>query len=107
MREFLDWFSSTIWPWVIVAVHSAVVLIASGHVVLTKRDSRAAIGWIGIIWLTPIVGSLLYFSFGINRIQRKARILRSGQHRGRSKASREAAEEKALRRAIGDDCLQL
>src|SRR4051794_8948811 len=98
MGEFLSWFLSTVWPWILVAVHTLVVVIASAHVVLTKRDSRAAIGWIGIIWLAPILGSLLYFSFGINRIQRKARLLRSGQQRERSDASREATEEAALHR---------
>lgn len=37
---------------------------------------RAAIGWIGVIWLSPIFGALLYAGFGINRVQRKARRLR-------------------------------
>src|SRR5688572_2852 len=37
-----------------------------------KRDSRSAIGWIGVIWLAPIVGVLLYVWLGINRLQRRA-----------------------------------
>ena len=48
------------------------LLLASAHVVLYKRDSRAAIGWVGIIWLVPILGSVLYILLGINRIQRRA-----------------------------------
>lgn len=43
------------------------------HVLLRKRDVRAALGWIGVAWLSPIVGSLLYFLFGINRVARRAR----------------------------------
>jgi len=47
-------------------------IIASAHVVLHKRDSRAAVGWVGLIWLAPVVGSMIYVLFGINRIRRKA-----------------------------------
>ena len=47
-------------------------VIASGHAVLYKRDSRAAIGWVGLIWLVPIVGAVLYGLLGINRIRRQA-----------------------------------
>jgi cardiolipin synthase len=53
-------------------------LWASVHVVLYKRDTRAAIGWVGVIWLTPMVGSLLYYVLGINRIRRRAYDLRRG-----------------------------
>ena len=56
-----------------------VAFLASAHVVLTKRDSRAAIGWAGIIWLTPFIGAGLYLMFGVNRIQRRARQLRRGR----------------------------
>ena len=47
-------------------------VIASAHVVLHKRDSRAAVGWVGLIWLAPFIGSVGYVLFGINRIRRKA-----------------------------------
>lgn len=64
-----------------------VSLVASAHVILTKRETRAAIGWIGLIWLSPVVGTLLYVLLGINRINRKARSLRRGRPRfGRHKA---------------------
>ena len=64
-------------------ISSASLRIAGGvpaalHAILTKRDSRAVIGWVGVIWLTPI-GSLLYWVLGINRIQRRAKLLRGGQ----------------------------
>lgn len=63
----------------ILAVASvAVSAVASGHVVLYKRDSRAAIAWTGLIWLAPFVGTLLYVMLGINRIERRARVLRTG-----------------------------
>lgn len=54
-------------------------LWATGHAAIYKRDSRALIGWIGIIWLAPFAGTILYATFGINRIQRKARALRDAR----------------------------
>lgn len=54
----------------------AVSVAASTHVLLTKRETRAAIGWIGLIWLSPFLGTMVYVLLGINRISRKARILR-------------------------------
>jgi cardiolipin synthase len=47
-------------------------LFASGHVLLHKRDSRAAILWIGVIWFLPLLGPILYLALGINRIRRRA-----------------------------------
>lgn len=46
------------------------------HALLNKRDVRAAIGWIGVAWLSPFFGALFYLGFGINRVQRKAWRLR-------------------------------
>jgi cardiolipin synthase A/B len=46
-------------------------ILASSHAVLYKRDSRAAVAWVGLIWLVPFLGGLLYLLLGINRIRRK------------------------------------
>lgn len=62
---------------VLAAVGFLVALFGSAHVVLYKRDSRSAIAWTGLIWLAPFVGTLLYVLLGINRIERKARALRT------------------------------
>ncbi len=48
-------------------------LAASIHILLTKEDVRAAIGWIGMVWLVPFAGVALYFLLGINRVARRAR----------------------------------
>ena len=58
-------------------------VIASAHAVLHKRDTRAAISWVGFIWLVPLVGAVLYFIFGVNRLRRKAALLRSELERYR------------------------
>ena len=49
---------------------------ASIHVIMRKRDSRSAIGWMGLIWLSPILGVLVYSVFGVNRIRTRAQAMR-------------------------------
>jgi cardiolipin synthase len=68
-----------VWNLVVAILTVLLSVIASGHVVLYKRDSRAAVGWVGLIWLAPIVGAVLYALLGINRIKRQAVEQRS-QH---------------------------
>ena len=51
-----DEFYKSVWPYLVGAAHIITTCLASAHVVLTKRDVRAAIGWVGIIWLTPSWG---------------------------------------------------
>ncbi len=63
------------WPgWVAVAGFVLAVAMMS-HAVLNKRDPRAAAAWVGLIWLVPFVGSILYLMMGVNRIQRRAQQL--------------------------------
>ena len=61
-----------LWPYLLTAAYLLVAAIASAHVVLYKRDVRAAIGWVGLIWFSPFLGAILYLFFGINRLRRKA-----------------------------------
>src|SRR6185312_17432826 len=58
------------------AAHLVLAVTVSAHIVLTKDDVRAAIGWVGLVWLTPVVGSVLYLFLGINRISRQALRIR-------------------------------
>ena len=55
---------------------AAASIAAAGHALLWKRDPRAALGWIVVSVTLPIAGPLLYFVFGVNRIQTRARSLR-------------------------------
>ncbi len=50
----------------VVAVYSAT------HALIYKKDPRAAFGWIGVCFLLPFFGPLLYFMFGINRVRKRA-----------------------------------
>jgi cardiolipin synthase A/B len=58
-------------PHLVAILSLLATLLASGHAVLHKRDVRSAIAWVGIVWLVPVVGALLYVLIGINRIRRR------------------------------------
>ncbi len=55
--------------------HMCIAGLVTVHTLLRKRDVPAAIGWIGMAWLAPGLGALIYFGFGINRVRRRARRL--------------------------------
>jgi cardiolipin synthase len=62
-------------PELVLPVSALVVLaaaVAAVHAALYKEEVRAAIGWVAVIVLVPLVGSLLYYLIGINRIRRRA-----------------------------------
>ncbi len=64
------------WPHLVSLSALLCALVTSCHVLLNKRDSRSATGWLGMIWFTPFLGSTLYVLLGINRIRRKAHLAR-------------------------------
>ena len=61
---------------VLILLALAISFSAFTHIVTTKRDVRAAIGWSSVVWLVPFFGALFYFLFGVNRIERKAARIR-------------------------------
>lgn len=48
---------------------------ASFHALLNKRRPQSAFGWIAVCFTLPLAGALLYYLFGINRVQTRARKL--------------------------------
>lgn len=81
MHELLTALAE-LWSVAAGALTILLAVIASGHVVLYKRDSRAAVAWVGLIWLVPVLGAVLYALFGINRVRRRAASLRAGRWPG-------------------------
>ena len=63
-------------PEALFAAHLVLAALVTAHVLLRKREVASAAGWIGLAWLAPIMGTLLYLMLGINRVQRRARKLR-------------------------------
>ena len=76
--DWLKWVTNG-WHYAVAALSVIISVFASGHAILYKRDPRAATLWTGVIWFLPLIGSVLYFSFGVNRIRRKAILLRAGK----------------------------
>lgn len=56
-------------------LHVALSALVTAHALLRKRDVGSAIGWIGLAWLSPFLGSAVYGLFGVNRVRRRARSL--------------------------------
>jgi len=48
------------WPHAAAGFYLAACLLATGHALLRKRDTRAAIIWLVVIWTLPALGPLLY-----------------------------------------------
>jgi cardiolipin synthase len=82
-------------------------ILSSGHVVLFKRDSRAAVAWVGFIWLVPLVGSILYFLLGVNRIRRQAVLLRGDLKRVRSSPVEHICTGAYLKKSLPPDLQHL
>lgn len=60
------------WPYAATSIVVAVTVVLSASVILYKRNERAAIAWVGLILLSPLIGSIAYLLLGINRIRRRA-----------------------------------
>jgi cardiolipin synthase len=60
------------WPHIAAGFYLLACLLATGHTLLYKRDTRAAIIWLSVIWTLPALGPLLYLVLGVNRIRRRA-----------------------------------
>jgi cardiolipin synthase len=73
----MDWLEiiSRYWPHIAAGFELLAVLSASIHTLLHKRDSRAAVLWLAIIWFLPLLGPILYLVLGVNRIRRRALLL--------------------------------
>jgi cardiolipin synthase len=72
-----------LWTYAFAALSLVVALVTSAHVVLHKRDVRAALGWVGFIWFAPVIGATAYLVLGVNRIRRRAQALRLPDVRAR------------------------
>lgn len=59
--------------WLIPPIHIILAVLASGHALLNKADSRGAFGWIAFCIILPLAGPILYLIFGINRVSSTAR----------------------------------
>lgn len=65
-----------VWAYAVAGLALTLSVLSSAHALLHKRDSRAAMLWMGFVWFLPLGGAVLYFILGVNRIKRRAALLR-------------------------------
>ncbi|MAK56619.1 MAG: cardiolipin synthase [Pusillimonas sp.] len=61
---------SEYWPHIAFVTSLCIGAVAAVHAAMTKTDVRAAIGWVGVILLSPFFGALFYIIAGINRVRK-------------------------------------
>lgn len=88
---------SELGPYLVGGLIALLAGLATVHVLLHKRDVGSSVAWVGLIWLSPVVGAVLYSLIGINRIQRRASAMRAetGWQRGAPRAPAAGEEELA------------
>lgn len=74
----------TLTDWILLALRVFLTVVVIVHVLKTKLDTSAAVGWIGFSCFMPVTGAILYTMFGINRVRRLARRLVT-EHREKSR----------------------
>ncbi|RCS24814.1 phosphatidylserine/phosphatidylglycerophosphate/cardiolipin synthase family protein [Phyllobacterium salinisoli] len=61
---------STHWAQILAVISVVMGTAAAIHATMTKEEVRSAIGWVGVIVLSPLIGTLIYAVAGINLIRR-------------------------------------
>jgi cardiolipin synthase len=92
-----------LWPHVLAASILAINVVASAHAILVKRDTRSTIGWVGLIWLSPVFGAIAYAVLGVNRIRSRASQLRAGMLTVTHELRAAVPSGERLEQAIGPD----
>jgi cardiolipin synthase len=92
-----------LWPHVLAWTIIAINVAASAHAILVKRDNRSTIGWVGLIWLSPVFGAIAYAVLGVNRIRSRASRLRAGTRTVTHELAGAVPSAARLAEAIGPD----
>lgn len=72
LEELIEW-PYIHWVSIIVYLHFVLSFVSALHIILFKENENTSLAWIGLVILSPVVGSLCYWLFGINRIRRLAK----------------------------------
>ena len=90
------------WPHILAALSLAITVVAASHAALTKDEVRAAIGWVGVILLSPFLGALIYAVAGVNRMRRASIVSQRRREFGAGAAGEPTAiSDEAVARAFG------
>lgn len=69
MIETFEALFQEYWPHILFVISVVSATVAATHAAMNKTDVRAAIGWVGVILLSPLLGALVYLIAGINRVR--------------------------------------
>lgn len=97
----------SLWPYLLTALNFSLAIAVTLHAVLRKPEANTVIAWVSLAWLAPFVGSIAYFCFGVNRIQRKAISLQIGEDIQPDLVPSFTDEDYRLRNEILDRCPNL
>ena len=62
------------WPHILAALSIVTGTVGAIHAAMTKEDVRSAIGWVGVMLLSPLVGAMIYLIAGVNRMRRTSKL---------------------------------
>lgn len=99
---------TSILVYLLALLHIAPAMWSVYHILLYKRDPRAALGWIIVCFFIPFAGPAAYFLFGINRVRSRAKGIKQAflaieyEAAGRLRGAPLAASAHSGLRAIGD-----
>ncbi len=94
----MDWldYLAKVWHYLAAVFTLLLAALAAGHALLYKRDSRAAVLWVALSLFLPAVGPVLYFILGVNRIKRRALLLRGDLERFEARQHVEECNDEQL-----------
>ncbi|MFO0879571.1 MAG: cardiolipin synthase [Gemmataceae bacterium] len=78
-------------------VHTVLLIVVIPIILIKKRDTTVAVAWCLFVLLTPLVGSLVFWVFGFNYIQR--RVIRKRTHRSAFRQEHPPSRPEATRGA--------
>jgi cardiolipin synthase len=85
---------------IIAGLEFAIILIVLPWVLMTKKDSTAAVAWCLVVLLMPVLGALLFWVFGYTHVSRP---LRRKQHHRAAYRERHPPRKQAATRGTGEE----
>ncbi len=61
--------------WASISLSILLSIATAGHALLHQRSPSSALGWVAVCLVFPFMGPCLYFLFGINRVETRAKKL--------------------------------
>ncbi len=65
------------WPYISFVFYLTLSIMVSLHIIMRRQESRTALAWLALVWFSPFFGSVIYMAFGVNRVWRKTKLLKS------------------------------